>query len=336
MKKKLLFLFVLIGLTAGVTALVACFAKRPVRKDGIVCVTSFLPIRILTEAVCEGANGVTVENLTENHSGCLHDYTLTTQDMKLLSAADLFLVNGGGMELFLTKVAKDYKNLKIVDTSEGYSFLEGTEHHHDHDDHEDADHDHEDADHDHEDADHDHDEHEDVLNAHIWMDIDGYLLQLERVEAAMVELDPGQERIYRKNAQNCREKLMALKKEYESAAESIQGNTTVVFHEGYVYMLGMLGVEVLHCLPMDSETQISAGEAAEIVDECRIHNTKAMFAPAGYETNVQNAFQKETGCKVAVLDSLTGELPAEGKGIDAYCNAMRKNLETVKRIYGGD
>lgn len=334
MKKKLLFLLALIGLTGGFTALVACLAKRPVRKDGMVCATSFLPIRILTEAVCEGASGVTVANLTENHSGCLHDYTLTTQDMKLLSEADLFLVNGGGMEVFLTKTAKDYKNLKIVDTSEGYAFLEGVAHNHTHgaEDHEDEDHDHED----HEDEAHVRGNHATAQNAHIWMDIDGYLLQLDRVEAAMVELDPGQEWIYRKNAQNCREKLAVLKKEYESAAKELHGNSTVAFHEGYVYLFGMLGVEVLHCLPMDSETQISAGEAAEIVDECRYHGTKAMFAPAGYETNVQNAFQKETGCEVAVLDSLTGELKAEGKGIDIYCNAMRKNLATVKRIYGID
>ena len=119
-KRKALFMICLLAVAFGLTALVAVLAEKDKKKEKaeeLLCVTSFYPVQLLAEAVSEGAEGVTVRNLTENHSGCIHDYTLTTQDMRLLSEAELFLINGGEMELFLQKAASEYKDLKIVDTS---------------------------------------------------------------------------------------------------------------------------------------------------------------------------------------------------------------------------
>lgn len=93
-KKKALFMVCLLAVAFGLTALVALFAEKKEESKGLLCVTSFYPVQLLAESVAEGADGVTVRNLTENHSGCIHDYTLTTQDMRLLSEAELFLING--------------------------------------------------------------------------------------------------------------------------------------------------------------------------------------------------------------------------------------------------
>ena len=138
-KKKALFLTCLLAVSFGLTALVAFLADKSgsvgrtnAEGDGVLVVTSFYPVQLLAESVAEGVDGVEVVNLTENHGGCLHDYTITTKDMRLLSEAELLLVNGGGMELFVEKVAKEHKDLTITDTTEGYDFLEGVAHTHDH------------------------------------------------------------------------------------------------------------------------------------------------------------------------------------------------------------
>ena len=39
--------------------------------------------------------------------------------MKLLSKADVFIVNGGGIESFLSDVAESYPDLKIVQACDG-------------------------------------------------------------------------------------------------------------------------------------------------------------------------------------------------------------------------
>lgn len=326
-KKKALFMACLLVVAFGLTALIAALAEKKEEEDGLLCVTSFYPVYLLAESVSEGAEGVEVRNLTENHGGCIHDYTLTTQDMRLLSEAELFLINGGEMELFLEKAASEYKELVIVDTSEGYDFLEGVEHNHDHGEtYAESEHSEHDTElHDEEDA---HAGHSHALNAHLWLDIDGYLLQLERVEEAFAQADPAQEMLYRQNAEACRAELVTLKKEYETAKETLSGNETVVFHEGFVYLLNMLGIETVHCLAMDSDTQIAAGEAAEIMDECKHHGITVLFAETEYAQTVEDTFAGELGGEVVVLDPVTGSAEA------SYCEIMRENLTKILQAYG--
>lgn len=344
-KRKAVFMSCLLAIAFGITAILVALAEKDEKSEGLLCVTSFYPVQLLAESVSEGAKGVTVRNLTENHSGCIHDYTLTTRDMRLLSDAELFLINGGDMELFLEKAAKEYKNLEIVDTSEGYAFLEGVGHNHDHGAGEPEGeelHDH--GLHDETDADSCTDPtHHHEVNAHIWMDIDGYLLQLSRVEEAFVTLDPAQELVYRKNAQACREELTKLKEEFWEAKEMLSGTETVVFHEGFVYLLNMLEIETVHCISMDSDTQIAAGEAAEVLEECNLHGITRIFAEADYAETVTNTFGKELSGEVVVLDPITGDGKADAgteetssgtKGVSLYCERMRTNLEWIRQAYG--
>ena len=85
----------------------------------------------MTKNLTQGAEGIQVKNLTENHAGCLHDYTLTTKDMKLLEQADLIVLNGGGMEAFLEELLYEQEaHWNVVDASEGLSLLEGIAHVH--------------------------------------------------------------------------------------------------------------------------------------------------------------------------------------------------------------
>jgi len=90
-------------------------------------VTSFYPMYVATENVIGDVEGVTLENLSEPQTGCLHDYQLTAADMKLLSKADVFIVNGGGIESFLSDVAESYPDLKIVQACDGIDLLESAE-----------------------------------------------------------------------------------------------------------------------------------------------------------------------------------------------------------------
>lgn len=333
-KKKAIFVAALLAVAFGFTALVAVLAEKKEKTDGALFVTSFYPVYLLADSVAEGAQGVTVRNLTENHGGCIHDYTLTTQDMRLLSEAELFLINGGEMELFLTGVAEQYPQLTIVDTSAEYEFLEGVEHSHQHGE---GAHD----EHKGQDATESGDGHVHTRNGHLWLDIDGYLLQLSGVEEAFVAADPAQETIYRRNAAACREELLAVRAEYEEVKATLSGQETVVFHEGFVYLFRMLGIETVHCLAMDSDTQISAGEAAEIMEECKLHGITKLFAAAEYAQTVSDTFGTELGGTVVVLDPVTEEtdnlssgVAEKGTGVSFYCTIMRENLNKVKQAYG--
>ncbi len=136
--------------------------------DTFVIMTSCNPVYIATSNVVGDIDGVVVENLSQPTTGCLHDYTLTTQDMKNLSKADVLVINGGGMEGYLDNVMTAYPELTIIDASADIAYIEGEEHDHDHDEVEESGHNHNDidVDVDVDEAGYDHDEIEDVEHTH--------------------------------------------------------------------------------------------------------------------------------------------------------------------------
>ena len=93
------------------------------KADDIKIVTSFYPMYIATANIVKDIVGVTIENLSEPQTGCLHDFQMTPADMKLLSTADVFVVNGGGIEGFMSEVASAYPDLKIVEACGNVSLL---------------------------------------------------------------------------------------------------------------------------------------------------------------------------------------------------------------------
>ena len=122
MKKKGLVLFLLSALL-----FTACGTeKNKTEETGkLTVVTSFYPVYLLAQEIVQGAEGIRLENMAQPQTGCLHDYELSISDMKLLETADIFIINGGGMESFLEQALERYPELTVVDTSEGIALLEG-------------------------------------------------------------------------------------------------------------------------------------------------------------------------------------------------------------------
>ena len=156
--------------------------------DMLTVVTSFYPMYIATLNIVDGVKGVRLENLSEPQTGCLHDFQLTPEDMKLLSTADVFVINGGGIESFMSDVAKAYPKLDVVEACEDVALLSDDESDSDHDHDHDADAEpYSDHDHDHEadtesDSAHDHDHGDE--NAHAWMSVPRYRTMVKTIASS--------------------------------------------------------------------------------------------------------------------------------------------------------
>ena len=97
-------------------------------RETFSVITSFYPMYIAAKNIIGDCEGVTLENLSEPQTGCMHDYQLTTEDMRRLSAADVLIVNGGGIESFLADVAAQYPKLAIINASEHTALLDDNAH----------------------------------------------------------------------------------------------------------------------------------------------------------------------------------------------------------------
>lgn len=341
--------------------------KQSVEEEDFVVVTSFYPMYIAAMNVIGDTDGVTLQNLSEPQTGCLHDFQLTPADMKLLSTADVFIINGGGIESFMEDIAKQYPDLVVIEACEGIELLcEESAHEHDvhtheiegehveehetesghvhetEDEHveeheEESGHIHDDeADHvaENETQGHDmdledtHDGHNHDVNAHAWMSVKNYRKQIENIADGLTQVFPDADESFRLNADVYDEKLQELQAEQEKLLILTKDKEVILFHCAYDYVAEDLGLEAAFCMDLDEERQVSAGEVAEVLHVIEAHDVKYIFAEELYGKSMCELVQKEADVKVIYLDPLNrGEYEA-----DSYIEGMKENLKLIREM----
>lgn len=333
-REKAVFVFLLLSCIAlfflGSTAIYLKSTKSvystDAEKESFVITASFYPVYIAALNVAGDIDGVEVRNLTQPQTGCLHDYQLTTEDMKAMADSDVLLINGGGIESFVSKVAKTYPKLSIINLSA--SFAEFPE-----EDEEEEDHDHEDSAHedaDHEDADHDHDHDHGEKNSHFWMDIELYRKEVESMEEGLSIRDPVHADQYKKNAEAYLKKLESLQSEEAELKETLSGKKVVVFHEAFLYLAEDLDMQVTMTMDLDEERQVSAGEVRQVLDALALSDDKIIFAERTYGEEMGDRMTEEASATVIYLDPLTRPKDGQESEQDGYLLAMQENFDQIR------
>lgn len=270
------------------------------QQQNITVVASFYPVYILAKNITDGVEGVTLENMAQPQTGCLHDYQLTTKDRKALEKADLLLINGAGMESFLEGVKRQYVNLPIVDTSIGAELL-CTEHHHHHDEQEE----------------------QEQYNGHIWLSTENAVIQAKNICYALCEKDNKNKQQYMNNLEHFCKQIEAFQKEQCTVAE---GQNVIVFHEGFDYIEKEYGFTICGELLVEEEKTPSAKELAKIIDNAKQQNIKLFFAADEEGEKYARLIAKEVEGKVYLFNSITtGELNK-----NAYIDAIKQNKQVIQ------
>ena len=295
------------------------------QDEEFVVVTSFYPMYIASLNVIGDTEGVTLKNLSEPQTGCLHDFQLTPADMKLLSTADVFIINGGGIESFMEEIAQQYQELVIIEACEGIELLcETEEHGHEHEEINDMTESDEALLNGDSHAEHNHD-----VNAHAWMSVANYRKQVENIASGLAQTAPQMSESFLANAGAYDRKLEELQVEQEALLTLTQGTEAIMFHCAYDYVAEDLSLEVVFCMDLDEERQVSAGEVAEVLGVIQEHGVKYIFAEALYGTSMCEMVQKEADVQVIYLDPLNrGEYEA-----DSYLEGMRNNLKLIREAF---
>ena len=315
--------------------------------DMLTVVTSFYPMYIAALNVVDGVEGVRLENLSEPQTGCLHDFQLTPEDMKLLSTADVFVINGGGIESFMSDVAKAYPKLDVVEACEDVVLLSDDESDSDHDhDHEadtesDSDHDHDhdadaesDSDHDHDhdadteaDSTHDHDHGDE--NAHAWMSVPRYRTMVRTIASRLAEKDAKHADEYYANAKAYDAKLAVLEEKINSIKSLTNGQNIIIFHEAYAYVADDFSMNACYLLDLDEERSVSAGEIKQVIGAIKDDGVSVILAEELYGKSMGDTVSRETDVHVVYIDPLNrGEYDK-----DSYLDGMEHNIELIKEAF---
>lgn len=269
---------------------------------------SFYPIAIMALNITDGVEGVAVESMAQQQTGCLHDFQMTTADMKKAETADAFLINGAGMEGFLDKISDQLPELPVIDSSTGIPLIaSGEDHHHDGG------------------AGHDHDQED--YNPHLWVSITNCMEQVRNLSEGIIALDPEHEAEYRENTETYLEKLSALRDKMHSALDHVKNKDIITFHEAFPYFAEEFGLHIAAVINREPDSQPSAKELADTIRLVRETGVKALFVEPLYPETSADIIAAETSAQVYVLDpAVSGEWDK-----NAYLTAMESNLQVLEQ-----
>ena len=276
-------------------------------------VTSFYPIWIMTLNLTSGLEDhVTVRNLAAPTVGCLHDYQLQPADMKALTAADAFLINGAGMEAFLPEITRSLPDLPIVEASEGIELLENgsaveiLEV-----------------------------EEEGETNSHIWLDPLRAVRMAENLAAGLIRVLPGDEAVITANLADYRVRLEALDARLRQGLGDLSRKDIVTFHEAFPYFAAAYGLNVVAVVNKEPGEVLTPAQLGELVREIRLLGNPPLFVEPQYTDLSAQTLSSETGAPVYSLDPIvTG--PEENVPPDYYETVMLQNMNTLITALSGN
>lgn len=273
---KKIFCLALILLTF---ALIGCGSEKN-DDANLKIVTSFYPMYLDTMNITRGVAGVEVVNLTPPQTGCLHDYQLTPEDMKLLETADIFVVNGLGMESFLDKVTEARPDLKIIDASDSPEITPIVEN--------------------------------GVPNPHVWLSITYSIQQVKNISAKLCELDPERAEAYKRQTLDYVDELTTLRDEMHISLTMLPNKEIVTFHEAFPYFAAEFGFKIAAVIEREPGTEPTPQELAATIEKINSLPAKVLFVEPQYSPKAAEAIARETGAKILTLDPIvTGDAKPE-------------------------
>lgn len=282
--------FLITGFT-GCSKKAAKSEKATSEGENIKICATFYPLYIMLMNITENVPGIELSLLAPANTGCLHDYQLTTRDMKSITECDILVANGAGMEDFLEKAISIKKENTIV-AAEGFTLVDD--------------------------------------NAHVWVSPNGAAYETNSIAQGLCSLDPKNADAYKKNAETYLQKLNSLSTKMHEQLAPFADTKVITFHEAFPYFTAEFNLDCSAVIEREPGEEPSPKELVELIDLIKDRQSDgsriALFAEPQYSPSSAQIIANETGLTVYELDpSVTGDLNK-----DAYLNAMEKNLSVLK------
>lgn len=277
----------------------ACHHGHCADKPFRVLATTF-PVYQFAANICAGAANVEVELLIPAAAGCPHDFALKHADLTKLSRADAIIINGAGLEEFLTKpLAELHKKPEIIDAGANVPVLEepGTAH-----------------------------EHENV-NPHIFASPATAAMMVANIATKLSVLDTANVAVYNQNATTYTSSLDRISKALKEVGSKAKNRGIALEHDALAYLADNAGLEIVARF----ENSASAGELAKIQKELIARKPALLAGDSQYPDKLLRTLAQETGIPFAQLDPCASG--PEKAPLDYYLTTMQKNLELLEKYF---
>lgn len=234
---------VLASAVAVVLALTGCAAGTPAPDDGRIRVVTVTDVYgDIVQQI--GGDRVRVTSIVTGTAVDPHEYEASTRDQLTIAEADLVIMNGGGLDDFMTRLVDAAGTDATVITAVDASGLLGGDH-----------------------AAADDHGHLDGFNEHVWYSIQGMEHVAEAIQAALLELDPAGAATIRAGATGLLDGLAALDERAHSVAAELGGGDVIATEPVTGYLLADLGLTDVTPTAFLAAVEEGTGVGVALLDE---------------------------------------------------------------------
>lgn len=299
--KKLLPLFLALML-----ALSACGPAANTTEDtaenGTVVVATTYPVYLFASAITEGVEGYEVELMIDQPVSCLHDYTLSVNDMRTLESADVIVMNGAGLEETMEDVLSTVDGTPIIDCSEGIDLLPSPE-----------------------------DPQE--PDPHIWMDPELACGMLSNLAEELTALDSDRADAFAANADNAANTVQSAYENLKAQLADLPFRELITFHDGFQYFARAFDLTILRAIEEEAGSEASAREVGDILTDIETYGLPAVFTEINGSTSTADLIAREAGIGTAPLDLIMSRTHTGNNGVDEYVARLTDNITTIQEAY---
>ena len=256
------------------------------------------PVYDLTVLLCQ-STGLEVGLLIDENISCLHDYSLSTTQMRQIENAQMVILSGAGLEAFPPQLLAGCRHL--VEAAKDVPLL-GCEDGHDHE--------------------HEHDGHSHEYDPHIWLDPENAMLMAENICTGLVRHFPDHADRIQANLENVLRQLESLQAYGEEMLQVLSCRQIITFHDGFAYLAQAFGLEILASVEEESGSEASAQELIALIEIVKQNDLPAIFNEVNGSPSASGVIAAETSAKVYALNMAMGE--------SDYFEAMYANIQTLK------
>ena len=271
--------------------------------------TSFYP---MYDFACKiGGDCIDVTNMVPSGTEP-HDWEPSTNDLKNLEKADVFIYNGADMEPWADDLLVSRSDtLHVVEASENVE-LRTTDGEHEHA-------------HEHEGADHHHGD----FDPHVWLDPENAKIEMEAIRDALCAADPENSTVFQSNYEKYATELDALDAEFREKLAPLPNRTIVVAHEAFGYLCDAYGLTQVGIEGLSPDSEPDPGRMAEVIDFVRDHSISTIFFEELVSPKVAEAIASETGAQAKMLSPLEGLSDEQAAAGADYFSVMHDNLAAL-------
>lgn len=232
-----------------------------------------------------------------------HEFEPTPQVIAHIAAADIFIVNGGGIDAWASALAPSLQErgvrVLIMAPLMDADALPATGD-------------------------------DSAVDGHFWLSPVLAQRLVDAIRDALIAGDPAHADEYRSRTNAYRSELAALDRAYVDGLQSCAIRTAVTSHAAFAYLARAYSFEQLAIAGLSPDAEPSAGALAEIATVAQSRGVRYIFFETLASPKIAEALARAIGAKTLVFNPLEGLTDAEISRGASYLSVMRENLASLR------